>query len=342
MISGIMDQVKTKETVEKGKNEVLLSVKDLKMHFPIKGGLLGRTKGYVKAVDGVTFDIFKGETFGLVGESGCGKSTTGRALLRLLEATSGSVRFDGKDIFALSENELRTARREMQLIFQDPFSSLNPRLSVGETLDRVLKIHGLGTKEERENRIKEILELVGLTSFHMRRYPHEFSGGQRQRIGIARALTLNPKLIVLDEPVSALDVSIQSQVVNLLEDLQEQLGLTYLFVSHGLNIVRHISDRVGVMYLGKMVELADSDTLFEEPKHPYTQALMSANPIANPRLRDKPKIILQGDVPSPINPPSGCYFHTRCPYVQPKCREEAPEFVKTGENQYVACHYPLS
>jgi oligopeptide transport system ATP-binding protein len=342
MISGIMDQVKTKETVEKGKNEVLLSVKDLKMHFPIKGGLLGRTKGYVKAVDGVTFDIFKGETFGLVGESGCGKSTTGRALLRLLEATSGSVRFDGKDIFALSENELRTARREMQLIFQDPFSSLNPRLSVGETLDRVLKIHGLGTKEERENRIKEILELVGLTSFHMRRYPHEFSGGQRQRIGIARALTLNPKLIVLDEPVSALDVSIQSQVVNLLEDLQEQLGLTYLFVSHGLNIVRHISDRVGVMYLGKMVELADSDTLFEEPKHPYTQALMSANPIANPRLRDKPKIILQGDVPSPINPPSGCYFHTRCPYAQPKCREEAPEFVKTGENQYVACHYPLS
>jgi oligopeptide transport system ATP-binding protein len=342
MISGIMDPVKTKETVENENSEVLLSVKDLKMHFPIKGGLLGRTQGYVKAVDGVTFDIFKGETFGLVGESGCGKSTTGRALLRLLEATSGSVRFDGKDIFALSENELRTARREMQLIFQDPFSSLNPRLSVGETLDRVLKIHGLGTKEERENRIKEILELVGLTSFHMRRYPHEFSGGQRQRIGIARALTLNPKLIVLDEPVSALDVSIQSQVVNLLEDLQEQLGLTYLFVSHGLNIVRHISDRVGVMYLGKMVELADFDTLFEEPKHPYTQALMSANPIANPRLRDKPKIILQGDVPSPINPPSGCYFHTRCPYAQPKCREEAPEFVKTGENQYVACHYPLS
>jgi oligopeptide transport system ATP-binding protein len=342
MISGIMDQVKTKETVEKGTDEILLSVKDLKMHFPIKGGLLGRTQGYVKAVDGVTFDIFKGETLGLVGESGCGKSTTGRALLRLLEATSGSVRFDGKDIFALSDNELRTARREMQLIFQDPFSSLNPRLSVGETLDRVLKIHGLGTKEERESRIKEILELVGLTSFHMRRYPHEFSGGQRQRIGIARALTLNPKLIVLDEPVSALDVSIQSQVVNLLEDLQEQLGLTYLFVSHGLNIVRHISDRVGVMYLGKMVELADSDTLFEAPKHPYTQALMSANPIANPRLRDKPKIILQGDVPSPINPPSGCYFHTRCPYAQPKCREEAPEFVKTGENQYVACHFPLT
>jgi oligopeptide transport system ATP-binding protein len=342
MISGTMDREMTKENVEKEKSEVLLSVKELKMHFPIKGGLLGRTQGYVKAVDGVTFDILKGETFGLVGESGCGKSTTGRALLRLLEATSGSVRFDGKDIFALSETELRTARREMQLIFQDPFSSLNPRLSVGETLDRVLKIHGLGTKEERENRIKDILELVGLTSFHMRRYPHEFSGGQRQRIGIARALTLNPKLIVLDEPVSALDVSIQSQVINLLEDLQEQLGLTYLFVSHGLNIVRHISDRVGVMYLGKMVELADSDTLFEAPKHPYTQALMSANPIANPRLRDKPKIILQGDVPSPINPPSGCYFHTRCPYAQPKCREEAPEYVKTGENQFVACHFPLS
>jgi oligopeptide transport system ATP-binding protein len=342
MISGIMDREKTEENIEIEHGKVLLSVKNLKMHFPIKGGLLGRTQGYVKAVDGVTFDILKGETFGLVGESGCGKSTTGRALLRLLEATSGSVRFDGKDIFALSETELRTARREMQLIFQDPFSSLNPRLSVGETLDRVLKIHGLGTKEERENRIKEILELVGLTSFHMRRYPHEFSGGQRQRIGIARALTLNPKLIVLDEPVSALDVSIQSQVINLLEDLQEQLGLTYLFVSHGLNIVRHISDRVGVMYLGKMVELADSDTLFEAPKHPYTQALMSANPIANPRLRDKPKIILQGDVPSPINPPSGCYFHTRCPYAQPKCREEAPEYVKTGENQFVACHFPLS
>jgi oligopeptide transport system ATP-binding protein len=342
MLSGVVEPVQSEKVQDNSKQEVLLSVKDIKMHFPIKGGLLGRTQGHVKAVDGVSFDIIKGETLGLVGESGCGKSTTGRVLLRLLEATSGSVNFDGKEIFSLNDNDLRATRSDMQLIFQDPFSSLNPRLSVGETLSRVLKIHGVKDPQERENRIKEVLELVGLTSFHMRRYPHEFSGGQRQRIGIARALILNPKLIVLDEPVSALDVSIQSQVVNLLEDLQEKFGLTYLFVSHGLNIVRHISDRVGVMYLGKMVELADSDTLFESPKHPYTQALISANPIPNPRLRDKPKIILQGDVPSPINPPSGCYFHTRCPYAQPKCREEAPEFVKTGENQYVACHYPLS
>lgn len=342
MLSGVVEPVQSEKVQDNSKQEVLLSVKDIKMHFPIKGGLLGRTQGHVKAVDGVSFDIIKGETLGLVGESGCGKSTTGRVLLRLLEATSGSVNFDGKEIFSLNDNDLRATRSDMQLIFQDPFSSLNPRLSVGETLSRVLKIHGVKDPQEREDRIKEVLELVGLTSFHMRRYPHEFSGGQRQRIGIARALILNPKLIVLDEPVSALDVSIQSQVVNLLEDLQEKFGLTYLFVSHGLNIVRHISDRVGVMYLGKMVELADSDTLFESPKHPYTQALISANPIPNPRLRDKPKIILQGDVPSPINPPSGCYFHTRCPYAQPKCREEAPEFVKTGENQYVACHYPLS
>lgn len=346
MLSGVVEPVHTKETdvLEKNKSEqdVLLRLEDIKMHFPIKGGFLGRTQGYVKAVDGVSFDILRGETFGLVGESGCGKSTTGRVLLRLLEATSGKVTFDGQDIFSLSDQELRVARREMQLIFQDPFSSLNPRLSVGETIARVLKIHGMGNAQEREDRVKELLELVGLNAFHMRRYPHEFSGGQRQRIGIARALALNPKLIVLDEPVSALDVSIQSQVVNLLEDLQERLGLTYLFVSHGLNIVRHISDRVGVMYLGKMVELTDSDTLFENPKHPYTQALISANPIPNPRLRDKPKIILEGDVPSPINPPSGCYFHTRCPYAQPKCRQEEPAFVKTDENHYVACHYPLS
>ncbi|HYK72412.1 MAG TPA: dipeptide ABC transporter ATP-binding protein [Pseudoneobacillus sp.] len=344
MLSGVVEPVQTKEkerVVETNK-DVLLSVNNIKMHFPIKGGLFGRTVGHVKAVDGVSFDILRGETLGLVGESGCGKSTTGRVLLRLLEATSGSVEFDGKDIFSMKDQELRETRRDMQLIFQDPFSSLNPRLSVGETISRVLKIHGMGNAKEREERVKELLELVGLSAFHMRRYPHEFSGGQRQRVGIARALALNPKLIVLDEPVSALDVSIQSQVVNLLEDLQDRLGLTYLFVSHGLNIVRHISDRVGVMYLGKMVELTDSDTLFENPKHPYTQALISANPIANPRLRDKPKIILEGDVPSPINPPSGCYFHTRCPYAQPKCRQEAPAFVKTDDNHYVACHYPLS
>lgn len=343
MVNSYLEKTEVnEESIVKTNQEVLLKVNDVKMHFPIKGGLLGRVQGHVKAVDGVSFDIYKGETFGLVGESGCGKSTTGRILLRLLQATSGSVEFDGIDLFSLSQAELREKRRDMQLIFQDPFSSLNPRLSVGETIARVLKIHGMNDKNAREKRVKELLELVGLSSFHMRRYPHEFSGGQRQRIGIARALALNPKLIVLDEPVSALDVSIQSQVVNLLEELQKEFGLTYLFVSHGLNIVRHISNRVGVMYLGKMVELADSDTLFERPKHPYTQALISANPIPNPRLRDKEKIILEGDVPSPINPPSGCRFHTRCPYVQQKCKEVEPIFTPAGDGQFVACHYPLN
>lgn len=343
MVNSFLEKTEEiEDTNLKTDQEILLKVDDIKMHFPIKGGLFGKVQGHVKAVDGVSFDIFKGETFGLVGESGCGKSTTGRILLRLLEATSGSVEFDGVDLFSLHADELREKRKDMQLIFQDPFSSLNPRLSVGETIARVLKIHGMNDSSAREKRVKELLELVGLSSFHMRRYPHEFSGGQRQRIGIARALALNPKLIVLDEPVSALDVSIQSQVVNLLEELQEEFGLTYLFVSHGLNIVRHISNRVGVMYLGKMVELADADTLFENPKHPYTQALISANPIPNPRMRDKEKIILEGDVPSPINPPSGCRFHTRCPYVQPKCKEVEPIFTQSGEGQYVACHYPLN
>lgn len=335
------DNQEQKATLYSDEN-VLVRVKNIKKHFPIKGGLLGRVQAHVKAVDDLTFDIYRGETLGLVGESGCGKSTTGRAILRLFDITSGSVEINGQDLFALKEKELRELRRDIQLIFQDPFSSLNPRLSVGDTIGRVLKIHGMSNAQEREDRVKELMNLVGLSPYHIRRYPHEFSGGQRQRIGIARALALNPKFIVLDEPVSALDVSIQSQIINLLEELQERFGLTYLFVSHGLNVVRHISDRVGVMYLGKMVELADADTLFENHKHPYTQALIAANPIANPRLRDKKKIILEGDVPSPINPPSGCRFHTRCPYAQPKCKEVEPEFVNAGDGHFVACHYPLA
>jgi oligopeptide transport system ATP-binding protein len=339
MLNTILEQ----EKVENKESSVILSAKGVTKHFPIKGGLLGRVQGHVKAVDDVSLDIFRGETLGLVGESGCGKSTIGRVLLNLLEPTSGSVEFNGQNLFDLSDEKMRQTRKDLQLIFQDPYSSLNPRLSVGDIIGRVLKIHGMKDASAREKRVQELLERVGLSPYHIRRYPHEFSGGQRQRIGIARALALNPKFLVLDEAVSALDVSIQAQIVNLLEELQEEMNLTYLFVSHGLNIVRHISKRVGVMYLGKLVELAEVDELFESPKHPYTLALISANPITNPKLRDqKNKIILEGDVPSPINPPSGCYFHTRCPYAQPKCREEAPALVKTDDNHFVACHYPLA
>lgn len=338
----INQAVEINQTEEKTKEKILLQVEHLKKHFPIKGGLFGRIQGYVKAVDDISFNIYRGETLGLVGESGCGKSTAGRTILKLIEPTGGSIHFEGREITRLKEDEMRPLRKDMQLIFQDPFSSLNPRLSVGDIIGRVLKIHGMGNAQEREDRVKELLSLVGLSPYHIRRYPHEFSGGQRQRIGIARALALNPKFIVLDEPVSALDVSIQAQIVNLLEELQEKFNLTYLFISHGLNVVRHISDRVGVMYLGKLVELADADTLFEAHKHPYTQALIAANPIANPRLRGKKKIILEGDVPSPINPPSGCRFHTRCPYAQPLCKEVEPEFKDHGNNHFAACHFPIA
>jgi oligopeptide transport system ATP-binding protein len=330
------------EQQEASTREVLLSVKNVKKYFPVKGGLFDRVLAHVKAVDDVSFDIYRGETLGLVGESGCGKTTIGKTMLSIQNATSGSVEFEGRNIFSLPAKDLRSLRKNMQYIFQDPFSSLNPRLSVGESIARVLRIHGMKQKAERQERVQHLLEMVGLSPYHIRRYPHEFSGGQRQRIGIARALALNPKLIVLDEPVSALDVSIQSQIINLLEDLQQQFNLTYLFVSHGLNVVRHISDRVGVMYLGKLVELTDTDTLFDKPKHPYTHALLSSNPIADPRQRDHGKQVLEGDVPSPINPPSGCRFRTRCPFAAAKCAEVEPQFVEAEKNHFVACHYPLN
>ncbi len=318
--------------------DVLLSVRDLTKYFPITGGLFSRIVGHVKAVDGVSFDLLRGETMGLVGESGCGKTTTGRAVLRLIEPTSGSIKFEGKEIVKLPKSEMRALRREMQIIFQDPFGSLNPRMSVGEIIEEPLDIHHIGNRHEREKRVKELLEVVGLASYHMRRYPHEFSGGQRQRVGIARALALNPKLIVADEPVSALDVSIQSQILNLLEDLQKEFGLTYLFIAHGLNVIRHISDRVGVMYLGAMVEIADAEEIYRKPLHPYTEALFSAIPIPNPMLK-RERIILQGDVPSPVNPPSGCRFHTRCPIAQEQCKADRPIIKESFPGHWVACHF---
>lgn len=315
----------------------LLSVRNLKKYFPIRSGVFMRTTGYVRAVDDVSFSVREGETLGLVGESGCGKSTTGRTVLRLIEPTEGEVEFDGIPLTKLSSEEMRKRRRDMQMVFQDPFASLNPRMTVGDILEEPLIVHGIGTAKERKEQVRELLRLVGMDEDHANRYPHQFSGGQRQRIGIARAVALRPKLIVADEPVSALDVSIQSQVLNLLEDLQEQFGLTYLFIAHDLSVVRHISDRVGVMYLGRLVELADRDELYDHPLHPYTQALLSAVPVPDPDAK-RERIILQGDVPSPADPPKGCAFHPRCPHVMDICREVRPRFRDQGSGHFVACH----
>lgn len=334
-MSAVLDQKPEEPQIDPN---VLLSVKDLTKYFPITGGLFSRVVGHVKAVDGVSFDIKRGETLGLVGESGCGKTTTGRAVLRLIEPSSGQVYFEGKDIAKASKREMRALRREMQIVFQDPFGSLNPRMSVGEIVEEPLVIHHMGNNQERQKRVRELLEVVGLSAYHIRRYPHEFSGGQRQRIGIARSLALNPKLVVADEPVSALDVSIQSQILNLMEDLQREFGLTYLFIAHGLNVIRHISDRVGVMYLGVMMEIADADEIYKHPLHPYTEALFSAIPIPNPAVR-RERIILQGDVPSPVNPPSGCRFHTRCPIAQEQCKVERPPLKESAPGHWVACHF---
>jgi oligopeptide/dipeptide ABC transporter ATP-binding protein len=322
--------------------EPLVEVKNVKKYFPIRKGLLQREVGRVHAVDDVTFAVREGETLGLVGESGCGKSTLGRTIVRLLEPTDGAVVFQGRDISSLGTRGLRPLRKEMQMIFQDPYASLNPRKRVGSIIGTPLKIHGVA-KSERRQRVQELLETVGLSPEHYNRFPHEFSGGQRQRIGVARALALNPKLVVADEPVSALDVSIQSQMLNLLDDLQNELDLTYIFIAHDLGVVRHVSDRIAVMYLGKLVELSPAEELYQRPIMPYTEALLSAVPIPDPDLSAKrERIVLQGDVPSPINPPSGCRFHPRCRYMTDICREVEPPLTDYGNGHLAACHHPLN
>ncbi|WNR46115.1 ABC transporter ATP-binding protein [Paenibacillus roseipurpureus] len=319
-------------------NKPLLEVRNLQVYFPVKSGLFQRAKKFVKAVDDVSFDVNERETLGIVGESGCGKSTTGRAVLQLIPPTSGFVHFEGESLVGLKADELRRKRQNMQMVFQDPYSSLNPRLTVERILAEPLQAHGKGSQEERRAQILEVMELCGLSRTYINRYAHEFSGGQRQRICIARALILKPKLIVADEPVSALDVSIQSQILNLMQDLQRELGLTYLFISHDLAVVRHLCTRVGVMYLGRMAEIAPVESLYETPLHPYTQTLLSAIPKASPR-EAKERIILQGEVPSPLNPPSGCAFSTRCPHVMDRCRSVRPELQEVGSSGHrVACH----
>jgi oligopeptide transport system ATP-binding protein len=320
--------------------ETLVTVDDLKMYFPVTAGLIFQRKvADVKAVDGVSFFIKRGETLGLVGESGCGKSTTGRAILQLYRPTAGRVHFDGIDLTTIKGGDLRRFRRRMQMIFQDPYASLNPRMSVGSIIAEPLAIHNLAKGKARKERVQELLSVVGLNPYYANRYPHEFSGGQRQRIGIARALAVEPDFIVCDEPVSALDVSIQAQIINLLEDLQDRFGLTYLFIAHDLSVVRHISDRVAVMYLGHIAELADRNELYENPLHPYTKALLSAVPIPDPALESRrERIILTGDVPSPLRPPSGCVFNTRCPIAIDECRQRIPEWRSVGKDHWVACH----
>jgi oligopeptide/dipeptide ABC transporter ATP-binding protein len=317
--------------------EPLLNVRNLKKYFPIRRGVLSRVAAYVKAVDDIGFQINRGETLGLVGESGCGKTTVGRSILRLIEPDAGSVRFDGVDLLALSRKDLRRKRRDMQLIFQDPYASLNPRMTIRTIVGEPFAIHRLASGLDREHRVADLLKTVGLDPAVMNRYPHEFSGGQRQRIGIARSLALKPKLVVADEPVSALDVSIQAQIINLLADLQQQFGLTYLFISHAIPVIEHISSRIGVMYLGKLVELGTSAQICLAPKHPYTQALLSAVPIPDPAAK-RNRVVLRGDIPTPLNPPSGCRFHTRCPLAVDRCRVEEPELRRIEEGRDVACH----